>query len=309
MQVLQDTSPERDAGERLMASIYDTLAELGVASKETQEVFATRTRDREDVTVYRDQLSGVIYIDGFYGGDEVYQEGDYRQSNEALIGKRDYEVTVDASRRVEAYRPFVTGKHIVEFGCGDGAFLHSVCNEAQSCCGVELQADYVTALNAAGILCHTSLSALPDSSMDSVLSFHVLEHLPEPAPILRELYRVLKPGGVMVAEVPHAGDVLLNQLNCDEFKEFTLWSQHLVLHTRDSLKRLLAASGFAEIVIEGVQRYPLSNHLGWLSRGRPGGHKSTLAAIDTSDLRQSYEAALNRIDATDTLVAIVRKPA
>jgi len=291
-----------------MASIFKTLAALGVASKETQEVFATRTRDREDVTVYRDRLSGVIYIDGFYGGDNVYQDGAYRQANEALIGKRDYEVMTDAARRLAAYRPHVTGKHIVEFGCGDGAFLQAVRQEAQSCCGVELQEDYVTALNANGISCHTSLSALPDASMDTALSFHVLEHLPDPGPILQELHRVLKPGGLMVAEVPHAGDILLNELKSDAFKAFTLWSQHLVLHTRDSLARLMASSGFDGIVIEGVQRYPLSNHLTWLSAGRPGGHKSPLAALDTAEMRSTYEAALNRIDATDTLVAIVRKP-
>ncbi|WP_209010753.1 class I SAM-dependent methyltransferase [Labrenzia sp. PHM005] len=292
-----------------MASIFETLEELGVASKATQEVFASRTRDRDNVTVYRDSSSGVIYIDGFYGGDEVYEDGAYRQANEALIGKRDYEVMTDAARRMAAYRPYVTGKHIVEFGCGDGSFLHAVQNEAQSCCGVELQDDYVTALNANGISCHTSLSALPDNSMDSALSFHVLEHLPEPKPILQELYRVLKPGGLLVAEVPHAKDVLLNELKSEAFKAFTLWSQHLVLHTRDSLSRLLASSGYGDIVIEGVQRYPLSNHLTWLSAGKPGGHKSTLAAIDTPDLQRSYEAALNRIDVTDTLVAIARKPA
>ncbi len=291
-----------------MASIFDTLVELGVASKATQEILAPRTRDRKDVTVYKDRVSEVIYIDGFYGGDEVYEDGAYRQANEALIGKRDYEVSTDAARRVAAYRPFVTGRHIVEFGCGDGAFLQAVQSEAQSCCGVELQEDYVTALNANGISCHTSLSALPDNSMDSVLSFHVLEHLPEQKPILEDLFRILKPGGILVAEVPHAKDLLLKELDNDAFKAFTLWSQHLVLHTRDSLSRLLAAAGLENVVIEGVQRYPLSNHLTWLSKGKPGGHKSTLAAIDTPDLKQSYEAALNRIDATDTLVAIARKP-
>lgn len=291
-----------------MASIFDTLADLGVASKATQEVFATRTRDRDDVTVFRDSLSGVIYIDGFYGGDEVYADGAYRQANEALFGKRDYEVSSDTARRVAAYRPYVTGRDIVEFGCGDGAFLHAVHEDAQNCCGVELQEDYVTGLNANGITCHSSLSALADEAVDSALSFHVLEHLPEPKPILQELYRVLKPGGLLVAEVPHAKDALLNELKSEAFKAFTLWSQHLVLHTRDSLTRLLAFSGFEGILIEGVQRYPLSNHLTWLSAGKPGGHKSALAAIDTPELRRSYETALNRIDATDTLVAIARKP-
>ena len=177
-----------------------------------------------------------------------------------------------------------------------------------SCCGIELQRDYVAALNGAGIACHTSLDALDDNSLDTAVSFHVLEHLPDPLEVLKGLRRALKPGGTAVLEVPHANDFLLKGLDCAPFRAFTLWSQHLVLHTRDSLNRLLTEAGLERVVVEGVQRYPLSNHLTWLATGRPGGHKSELAALDTPELRGAYEAALNRLDATDTLVAIARNP-
>ena len=289
-------------------SVFQTLSELGVASLEHRDILSNSTRDRRDLTVYRDRQSGVIYIDGFYAGDEVYEDGTYRKVNLQSSGARDYEVIMDAERRASAYRQYTAGRHIVDFGCGDGAFLHKVQHETLTCCGVELQRDYVEALNKAGISCHQSTERLPAETLDTALSFHVIEHLPEPIPILRELYRVLKPGGLIVIEVPHANDFLLSGLENDDFRKFTLWSQHLVLHTRESLKRLLEASGFEGTVIEGVQRYPLSNHLSWLASGRPGGHKSPLSALDTADLREAYQAALNRIDATDTLVAIGRKP-
>lgn len=289
-----------------MTSIFETLSGIGVAAEESREVYATATRDRDDVTVYRDSRSGVIYIDGYYGGDEVYEDGSYRDINLAQTGSRDFEISRDAERRSTAYMPFVCGRDIVDFGCGDGAFLRAVRERVASCCGVELQRDYVNALNGEGIACHTSLDALGDGSLDTAVSFHVLEHLPEPLPVLRDLRRVLKPGGTAVLEVPHANDFLLRELDCAAFRKFTLWSQHLVLHTRDSLNRLLLAAGFESVVIEGVQRYPLSNHLTWLAKSRPGGHKSALAALDTPELCGAYEAALNRIDATDTLVAIAK---
>ncbi|GAA0782933.1 class I SAM-dependent methyltransferase [Roseibium denhamense] len=292
-----------------MSTIFETLKKIGVASETDRELYSPRTRDRSDVQVYRDRRSGVIYIDGFYGGDDVYKDGSYRQDNVLKTGSRDYEITRDAARRSRAYLPYVAGRHIVDFGCGDGAFLETVRPETLSCQGVELQQDYVDALNGSGIPCHTSLQPLEDDSIDTVVSFHVLEHLPEPIPAMNEILRVLKPGGTAVIEVPHANDGLLSRFECDPFKTFTLWSQHLVLHTRESLRRLMLAAGFEQCVIEGIQRYPLSNHLNWLANGKPGGHKSELAALDTPALTEAYEAALNRIDATDTLVAIAKKPA
>lgn len=112
----------------------------------------------------------------------------------------------------------------------------------------------------------------------------------------------------MVIEVPHANDFLLSVLNNKKFKEFTLWSQHLILHTRESLEKILNHIGIKDILIEGVQRYTLSNHLNWLSDGKPGGHKAPLSLLDTENLSKEYESSLCKINATDTLVAIAKMP-
>jgi SAM-dependent methyltransferase len=45
---------------------------------------------------------------------------------------------------------------------------------------------------------------LPDESVDVVVADFVLEHLAEPAAIEREVFRILRPGGLFCARTPHA---------------------------------------------------------------------------------------------------------
>ena len=51
-----------------------------------------------------------------------------------------------------------------------------------------------------------------------------------------------------------------------------------------------------------VQRYLISNHLYWLSRGNPGGHDHW-AFLDSPEMDAAYENTLARIGKTDTLIA------
>ena len=43
---------------------------------------------------------------------------------------------------------------------------------------------------------------LPDASVDAVVLLNVLEHIKDDTAALRQLYRILKPGGIVVLEVP-----------------------------------------------------------------------------------------------------------
>lgn len=288
-------------------TVFKTLKGLGLTNEETREVYSSRTRDMEGVTVYRDTISGVVYIDGYYVGDDMYEAASHREHDFYKLVDWDYEYQQDQRRRLESYAQFYTGKTITEFGCWKGLFLKEAAARGAQTTGIELHKGYLEALNAEGYRCVSNSSQIEPDTQDTVFAFHVLEHLPEPLTTLKELRLLLKDKGTLVVEVPHACDFLLSCMNSENFKQFTLWSQHLVLHTRESLKRLLNAAGFDNLVIEGVQRYPLSNHLQWLSSGAPGGHKSLISAIETPELRSAYEAALRKIDATDTLVAVARK--
>jgi ubiquinone/menaquinone biosynthesis C-methylase UbiE len=56
--------------------------------------------------------------------------------------------------------------------------------------------------SAIDIVCDITAIPEPDASFDAVLCTEVLEHLPEPVPALRELARLLKPGGTLIVTAP-----------------------------------------------------------------------------------------------------------
>jgi 2-polyprenyl-3-methyl-5-hydroxy-6-metoxy-1,4-benzoquinol methylase len=287
-----------------MGKIFDTLSELNLTSKATAEIFSSRTRDNPNLNVMRDSISGVIYIDDFHVENEQYISGEYRNEEVDFIHFKNYERVIDTRRRLSNYEKYFINLDICDVGCGAGDFLRDAKELAKSVSGVELQKNYVQSLNSDNISCLSNIQEYKEK-FDTLFSFHVLEHFDNPIEMLKSMKNQLKKGGKMIIEVPHANDFLISTVDCKPFIDFTLWSQHLVLHTRESLRTFLLKAGFSNVLIEGVQRYPLSNHLTWLSESNPGGHKSILSTIDSSELHTSYENALRKINATDTLVAIV----
>lgn len=153
---------------------------------------------------------------------------------------------------------------------------------------------------------YEDISEVSDSSFEIITLFHVLEHFTNPVKTLQEIAAKLEKGGKIIIEIPHANDFLLSWFDLESFKEFTFWSEHLILHTRQSLKVFLENSGFINISIKGIQRYPLANHLYWLSRGKPNGH-NRWSHLSTEALDNAYADMLASLDCTDTLLAIAER--
>ncbi|MBN1183237.1 MAG: class I SAM-dependent methyltransferase [Bacteroidales bacterium] len=294
----------------MKTNIFNTLKKLGLTSVKTRFLFNNKTRDVDNLKVWKDNVSGVIYIDDYYVGDEMYIEGGYRRDKTVKlnVGKRDYELASDAQRQYDSLLRYVAGKKVIDFGCGRGDFLRLIKNHCEEVSGIELETHNVDILNSEGINCFTNIEAIQNESIDVCVSFHTLGLLPNPLEVLGAIKSRVKSRGSVIIEVTHANDFLLSVLANDDFKQFTLCSQFLIIHTRESLRSMLEYVGFEDIRIEGIQRYPLSNHLNWLANGKAGGHKSPLSVIDSLLLKEAYANSLARINATDTLVAFAYKP-
>ena len=65
---------------------------------------------------------------------------------------------------------------------------------------------------------------------------------------------------------------------------------------------LACQAGLRVVAVQHYQRYPLSNHLHWLSQGKPGGHQRW-AFLDTPEMARAYANTLAALGKTDTLIA------
>ena len=287
-------------------AIYESLLKLKLIHPDTLTVFAERTRDVDDLKVFADTASGVIFIDDYYVGDDEYRSGKFRDLPKPGMDTpgRDLEDFLDTSRRMATFGRYLPNQSICDLGCGAGSFLKEARNFAKSVVGVELQERYREQLIAQGIPCVSDIGAV-GHGLDCIFLFHSFEHFKDPLETLQQVHGHLKPdGGRVVIEVPHARDFLLTTMALPKFKQFTLWSQHLILHTRNSLEAFMRAAGFKNVVVSGVQRYSISNHIQWMKDGKPGGHKSNLAMLDNNEMTNAYSDTLSRLDANDTLVAV-----
>jgi ubiquinone/menaquinone biosynthesis C-methylase UbiE len=108
---------------------------------------------------------------------------------------------------VEIVERYARGKQVLEVGCGTGLILHRVSQFATDACGIDLSGGMLAKAAARGLaVAQASATELPiaSESVDVAYSFKVLAHIPDIAGAMREMARVVRPGGYVIAEFYNA---------------------------------------------------------------------------------------------------------
>ena len=140
------------------------------------------------------------------------------------------------------------GRSVLEIGCGTGALLHALRERGCNAQGVELRQTFIDQARAwYGDLPITRVSDLrlpfADHSFDVVLSFDVFEHIADSDGHLREVRRVLRPGGSYLLQTPNKWtNVVFETIR---WKSLTAWrEEHCALHSLGELETRLRQHGF-----------------------------------------------------------------
>ena len=201
---------------------------------------------------------------------------------------------------------------LLDVGCGRGELLQAARLEGWGALGVETSQEFARFAQATyGVdVVNGSLesAALPAASFDAITLGAVVEHLYEPAPMLREIARLLKAGGVVWVDAPNEVS-LYNVVGNWYFRlqgkgwvcqmSPTFAPYHVQGFTPASLQRLLRTTGFEVLSCELYTGRTLLPHRTLRQRLEYGG-VVVVNALARWLRRGSYmELIARKIDGTD----------
>lgn len=146
----------------------------------------------------------------------------------------------------------INAKHkLLELGCGRGEFLYAFQSLGINGYGVDISDSAKKICDKEKIFCIDFLKEkipFEDNSFDVVYSKSFIEHFYYPEEIFKEIYRVLKPSGIIINLTPDWEAVYKNF-----YEDFT----HRTPFTIDSLRDIYLIHNFKEVKVEKFKQLPI----------------------------------------------------
>lgn len=170
--------------------------------------------------------------------------------------------------RLRAYQPFLENlksiaddARALDLGCGRGEWLELLGELDISASGIDLDEGMLSDCRKLGLTVEqgnalTLLSKQADQSLALISGFHLVEHLSNAdlQTLIKEAYRVLKPGGLLILETPNTENITVATIN------FYFDPSHLRPIPAKLLQFLTLHTGFARSKIIGLQESPELRH-------------------------------------------------
>ncbi len=222
------------------------------------------------------------------------------QTHAANPGESDRPAHPKFEQRVDRIRRHREGGRLLDVGCSYGAFLRVARARGFDAQGLELSPDTAALARAQGF--EVFVGNLFDANFaagcfDIVHAGDVIEHLADPRSFVREIRRILAPGGLFVVATPnHAAFFPRATLVLERWLGIP-WShstppQHLHQFSTRSLTRLLAANGF-----EALDAYHTGVALAYELRAT-GSFSQLKRAVRTRSPRAALRPAFSALLAT-----------
>ena len=149
----------------------------------------------------------LVYVNPIEKVSTINQAYSQRRSIDASIIRK---IRLRNSQsQVRLIRQYRSGAHLLDIGCGEGFFLYSASRAGYTTKGIELSEDAAEyAKREFGLDVEAKpfeQVRFPENHFDVITLWQVLEHVPHPSMILKEVYRILKPEGLLALSTPDIG--------------------------------------------------------------------------------------------------------
>jgi SAM-dependent methyltransferase len=143
---------------------------------------------------------------------------------------------------------------LLEVGAAAGFFLDEARSRGYRCMGIELNREMAAhardQLGLDVITARLEDADLGEAAFDGACAFHVLEHLPEPVEAVGAIRAALRPGGIVLIEVPNAGSAVARRQG-NGWPALKL-PHHVGQYGPRSMAGLLEGAGLEVVAIDSV---------------------------------------------------------
>jgi ubiquinone/menaquinone biosynthesis C-methylase UbiE len=154
-----------------------------------------------------------------------------------------------------------SGARLLDIGAGRGSFVLEAKHQGWDAVALDIQTEAPAVwrpAGVAGVIGDGSRTPFKERTFEAVRLKEVLEHIQDPLAMVREVGRILRPGGLILAHVPTPQSQLYPVANF--WDDYT----HVRPMSRYGLTRLMEDGGFQVVSIEGYtsSRHPAQKLLG-----------------------------------------------
>jgi len=103
-------------------------------------------------------------------------------------------------------------ENLLDYGCSNGKFTNSLKFKVKNLFGIDVDEEAIYEakelypyINFSPIKINSNKTDFPDNFFDVVTILDVIEHVPDEKETLKEIHRILKPGGLIILSAPHKG--------------------------------------------------------------------------------------------------------